>query len=125
MSPKEAETRPWSQLCVDTVGPYRVRRKGKPDLVFQAVTFINPATGWFKIKNVKLRKPMKYRTQQNQIWLARYPWPESITYDGGPEFQKEFGDLLRNEYPSIKRKPYSKKKSPIQCHNRKITWYDR
>ena len=22
--PKEAETRPWSQLCVDTVGPYRV-----------------------------------------------------------------------------------------------------
>ena len=43
------------------------------------------------------------------IWFARYPWPESITYDGGPEFKKEFGDLLRNEYPNIKRKPSSKR----------------
>ena len=56
MPPKEAETLPWSQLCVDTVGPYRVRCKGKPDMVFQAVTFINPATGWFKIKKCKTKK---------------------------------------------------------------------
>ena len=45
LPPKEAEYKPWEHLCVDTIGPYRIRRKGKKELVFQAVTFMDPATG--------------------------------------------------------------------------------
>jgi hypothetical protein len=41
--------------------------------------------------------------------LSRYPWPEFITFDNGPEFKAEFGDLLRKEYPNIKIKPSSKR----------------
>ena len=46
---KQAEFQPWDHLCVDMVGPYKIRRSGKPDLQLQAVTMIDPATGWFEI----------------------------------------------------------------------------
>ena len=109
LPPKEAEAVPWSHLCVDTIGPYRIRRKGQKDLEFQAVTFIDPATGWFEMKQTKTKKADEVSNHVEQTWLARYPWPSYITFDGGPEFKKEFGDLLRTEYPSIKTKPSSKR----------------
>lgn len=109
LPPKEAEFKPWQHLCVDTIGPYRVRRKGKKDLVFQAVTFIDPATGWFELKQTKTKKADEVSNLIEQVWLSRYPWPEYITYDGGSEFKAEFGDLIRNEYPNIKAKPSSKR----------------
>ena len=46
---KEAETIPWDKLCVDLIGPYRIRRSGKKDLICRCVTMIDPATGWFEI----------------------------------------------------------------------------
>ncbi len=109
LPPKEAEAVPWAHLCVDTIGPYKIRRKGKKDLEFQAVTFIDPATGWFEIKQTKTKKADEVSNHVEQTWLSRYPWPSYITFDGGPEFKKEFGDLLRTDYPSIKPKPSSKR----------------
>jgi hypothetical protein len=106
---KEAEYQPWSHLCVDTIGPYRIRRKGKKELIFQAVTFIDPATGWFELKQCHTKKADEIANLVEQTWLSKYPWPEYITYDGGPEFKAEFGDLLRNEYSGIKTKPSSKR----------------
>ena len=109
LPPKEAEFKPWQHLCVDTIGPYRIRRKGKKDLEFQAVTFMDPATGWFELKQTKTKKADEIANLVEQTWLSRYPWPEFITFDNGPEFKAEFGDLLRQEYPNIKIKPSSKR----------------
>ena len=95
LPPKEAEAQPWAHLCVDTIGPYKIRRKGKKDLSFQAVTFIDPATGWFELKQTKTKKADEVSNHVEQTWLARYPWLSYITFDGGPEFKKEFGELLR------------------------------
>lgn len=50
MPPKEAEVLPWTHLCVDTNSPYGTQCKGQKDLEFQAVAFIDPATGWFEMK---------------------------------------------------------------------------
>jgi hypothetical protein len=109
LPPKEAEYKPWEHLCVDTIGPYRIRRKGKKELVFQAVTFMDPATGWFELKQTKTKQADEVANLVEQTWLSRYPWPEFITFDNGPEFKAEFGDLLRKEYPNIKIKPSSKR----------------
>ena len=46
---KQAETTPWDKLCVDLIGPYTIRRKGKQPLKLQCCTMIDPATGWFEI----------------------------------------------------------------------------
>jgi hypothetical protein len=40
---------PWDKMCIDLIGPYTIRRKGKNDLICKCVTMIVPATGWFEI----------------------------------------------------------------------------
>src|SRR5687768_2305284 len=47
--PKVAEAQIWDMMCVDLIGPYKIRRKGQPDLVCKCVTMIDPVSGWFKI----------------------------------------------------------------------------
>ena len=47
LPPKEAEAEPWDKVCIDLIGPYKIGRQGKPDLVCKCVTMIDPATGWF------------------------------------------------------------------------------
>ena len=49
LPPKEAEAEPWDKLCIDLIGPYKIRRKGQDPLVCRCVTMIVPATGWFEI----------------------------------------------------------------------------
>ena len=46
---KIAETIPWDKLCVDLIGPYQMRQKGKPTLHCKCVNMIDPVTGWFEI----------------------------------------------------------------------------
>ena len=47
--PKIATTRPWKQVCVDLIGPYVIKAKGKSKLDFMCLTIIDPATSWFEI----------------------------------------------------------------------------
>ena len=55
LPPKEAESEPWVKLCVDLIGPYKIKRKRKTPLMLWAVTMIDPATGWFEIKQLKAK----------------------------------------------------------------------
>ena len=107
---KVAESYPWEHLCVDTIGPYIIRRKGKKELHFQAVTMIDPATGWFEMKQTKTKQADEVANHIETQWLSRYPWPQQITFDAGPEFKAEFQKLIKEEYdidakPSSKRNP--------------------
>ena len=45
LPPKEAEAKPWDKLCIVLIGPYKIRRKGKKDLIMKAVTMIDLVTG--------------------------------------------------------------------------------
>ena len=42
-----AEETPWNKLCVDLIGPYKIRRIEKEPLILKYVTMIDPVTGWF------------------------------------------------------------------------------
>ena len=47
---KLAEEIPWNTFCVDIIEPYAIQRKvEKEKLHLQAVTIVNPVTGWFEI----------------------------------------------------------------------------
>ena len=46
---KEAEGTPWECLCVDLIGEYKIKQKGKKMLKMKAVAMIDPATRWFEI----------------------------------------------------------------------------
>ena len=40
---KQAEGDPWEILCVDLIGPYKLKMKDKTKLTLWCVTMINPA----------------------------------------------------------------------------------
>ena len=52
LPPKEAEAEPWERLCVDLIGPYTIKRKGKEPLRLWCITMIDPATGWLELKQI-------------------------------------------------------------------------
>ena len=102
---KEAESIPWDKLCVDLIGPYKIRRKGKKDLVCRCVTMIDPATGWFEIQQYDDKKSITVANIVEQEWFSRYPWPTQITFDRGSEFiGQDFKRMVQNDY-GIKAKP--------------------
>ena len=65
---------------------------------------IDPATGWFKIKQYDDKKSIMVANIVEQQWLARYPRPYFITLHWGSEFiGQDFHDMCINDY-GIKRK---------------------
>ena len=107
LPPKEAESIPWDKMCIDLIGPYKIRRKGKDneDLVCKCVTMIDPATGWFEIHQYDDKRSITVANIAEQEWLSRYPWPTQVTYDMGSEFiGKDFQKLIKEDY-GIKGKP--------------------
>jgi len=105
LPPKEAEATPWDKMCIDLIGPYTIRRKGKTDLICKCVTMIDPATGWFEIHQYNDKKSITVANIAEQEWFSRYPWPTQITYNRGSEFiGKDFQSMIKNDY-GIKGKP--------------------
>ncbi len=105
LPPKEAEAEPWDKLCVDLIGPYKIRRKGNDDLVCRCVTMVDPATGWFEIHQYEDKKSITVANIVEQEWFSRYPWPTQITFDRGSEFiGQDFQQMIKEDY-GIKEKP--------------------
>ena len=72
---KAAEAQPWEILCVDLIGPYQVQRQGKEPLQKQAVTMIDPATGWFEVEEIPNKESITVAEQVDKYWFCRYPRP--------------------------------------------------
>jgi RNase H-like domain found in reverse transcriptase/Reverse transcriptase (RNA-dependent DNA polymerase)/Integrase zinc binding domain len=109
LPPKEAEATPWERLCVDMIGPYIIKRKGKKTLTLWCVTMIDPATGWFEIKDVPGTKRADVVANiVETTWLGRYPWPQIVTLDRGTEFMAEFSKMMVDDY-GVKKKPITKR----------------
>ena len=75
-----------NKLCVDIIGPYKIRRKGKETLILKSVTMIDPVTGWFEVTQYRDKKEMTIADLVETTWLVRYPWPVEIMYERRGEF---------------------------------------
>jgi transposase InsO family protein len=105
LPPKEAEATPWDKLCIDLIGPYKIRRKGTNDLVCRCVTMIDPATGWFEIHQYDDKRSITVANIAEIEWFCRYPWPTQVTFDRGSEFiGKDFQKMIKEDY-GVKGKP--------------------
>ena len=83
---KLAEETLRNKLCVDIMGPYTIRIKGKEPLILKTVTMIYPVTGCFKVTQHINKKSMTIANLVENACLVRYPWPVEITYDQAGEF---------------------------------------
>ena len=57
---------------------------------------IDPATGWFKVKDIKNPSADECMTAFDDEWLAHYPRPEYIGFDNGSEYKNIFKKLYKN-----------------------------
>lgn len=107
---KEVESKPWEKLCVDLIGPYKIKsnkekykdKKGKmkpKDFERHFLTMIDPATSWIEIAPITNKEPFTIAQTAESIWLTRYPWPTELIYDRGKEFMGEFKRMIHEDYP--------------------------
>ena len=59
---------------------------------------IDPATGWFEMKEIPNKRADEIANIVEQTWFTRYPWPNQIIFDRGSEFMAEFALTCKNEY---------------------------
>ena len=54
---KVSKYKPWEKLCIDLIGEYTIKCKGKNNyLKLKAMTMIDPVTGWFEIAQYESKK---------------------------------------------------------------------
>ena len=96
---KVAETIPWETLCVDLIGPYKIKLKKHKtkEITLHAVTMIDPVTGWFEMQQIPNKEAHTVAEAVEQTWLARYPWPTQVILDQGREFMGEFTRMLKED----------------------------
>jgi hypothetical protein len=78
-------TVPWNKVNVDLIGPLSIKTKSKKSIVLNALTMIDPVTGWFKIAEIKERTAEHMANVFDNVWLSRYPQPQYIGFDNGGE----------------------------------------
>ena len=97
-------------MHLDLIGPYSITAKQTQprgeikEVEFQltAMTMVDPAMGWFKIKEVPYysiedvinnkdnyidKSSARISQLFNQAWLSRYPWPSKVVFNNGSEFK--------------------------------------
>ena len=74
------------EICADLIGPYTIERDKKSPPRLWCITIIDPATGWFKMKQIQNKEAIKIANIVDQTWLTWYPWPTIIHFDRGTKF---------------------------------------
>jgi Integrase zinc binding domain len=96
LPPKDVEaTVLWNRGNIDLIGPLNVKTKSIKWFVLNALTMINPATGWFEIAEIKERTAEHVAKTFDNIWLSRYPQPEYIGFDNGGENKGLFRQMIQ------------------------------
>jgi hypothetical protein len=94
---KEANIKPWHTICVDQIGPYSVTAANGKTYELNAMTIVDPATGWFEIVEVPNKKAVTAAILLDTTWLSRYPRPVQCIFDNGNEFTGfEFQEMLES-----------------------------
>ena len=59
-------------LCIDLIGPYTINRKNKKKqpLTLWALTMIDPATGWFEIREILTKSADVITNELKMAWLS-------------------------------------------------------
>ena len=67
-------------------------------IYLQAVTMIDPATGWIEILTVPLAEADLVANQVELSWFTPYPLLNKVIGDRGNEFQATLREMIINDY---------------------------
>jgi len=92
---KAEKSEPWNRVNLDMIGPLKVKA-ANGTFELKALTMIDPATGWFEVKDVKDMEAVTCQNAFDDAWLSRHRQPEFLGYDGGREFKGMFAKMRAN-----------------------------
>ena len=96
LPPKQAEKpEPWNRVDVDLIGPLSIKTPSGTHQL-RAITMIDPATGWFEMKEIEAPDSASTSAAMDDVWFSRYPRPKIIGFDGGSEFKSVFAETIAN-----------------------------
>ena len=61
-----------TKLCVDLISPYTIKCPSMKTLTLWCVTMIDPATGWFKVKEIPSKDAAMEANLVELQWLTYY-----------------------------------------------------
>eukprot|EP00957_Ditylum_brightwellii_P087111 6629932-Ditylum_brightwellii.AAC.1 len=64
---------------------------------------IDPATGWFKMAEIKTKRADTIANVIEQTWFNPYPWPTEVVLDRGMEVMAKFNEMIQREYGVTKQ----------------------
>ena len=77
---------------------YKMTTKSGRYIYLQAVTMIDPATGWIEICTVPSAWVDIVANQVKLAWITSYPLPKKVILDSENEFLAEFREMIINDY---------------------------
>ena len=86
LAPRQLPFAPWSEVHVDCIGPWQFDINGLKSQV-RALTMIDPVTNLVEIVRIHSTKSAEVTAAFHNTWLSRYPLPERVVADNGPEFR--------------------------------------
>ena len=98
LAPRQAPIAPWSEVHVDSIGPWTVSVPGKGNNIkVRALTCIDPVTNLVEITRQEAHTAAESARLFVNTWLARYPRPLRCIHDNGSEFNgHNFQFMLSN-----------------------------
>jgi transposase InsO family protein len=94
-APRDASTSPWQEVHCDSIGNWKIELRART-LTFHAMTMIDPCTNLVEIKHTLSTTAKEGAAAVENTWLARYPRPQRIISDQGPEFSDEFTQMCES-----------------------------
>ena len=104
LPPREALFQPFTEVAVDSIGPWRVTVNGQ-QMIFRALTMIDTVSNLVEIKRCRATGLDTARTFERE-WLYRYPRPNKCIHDNGPEFNNHDFQFLLTDW-GVKAHPIS------------------
>jgi hypothetical protein len=87
LAPREVPSVPWTEVHVDCIGPWSLKVPGLKPVQVRALTMIDPVLNLVEITRTYSTKSEEITRRFVNTWLCRYPLPEKVVSDNGPEFK--------------------------------------
>ena len=85
LPPREAQLAPWQENAVDLIGPWSIN-VNEVKLMLNALSIIDTVTNLAELIRISSKSAAHVSLQLENTWLSRYPRPQFLIHDQGPEF---------------------------------------
>ena len=97
LAPRNVPMVPWSEVHVDSFGPWKFKRNGL-EVSVRGFTAVDPVTKLVEITRIDSAKTADSTNAFVNTWLSRYPLPQFVVNDNGPDFRGHEWEFMAQQW---------------------------